>query len=82
MSWNVLWPLHRLRHPSLTPSEHLRTMYSPGQPKPAYFAAVGIPIRDMTETTPEARKCWEAFIYSVLKRLAQADHPKTQYLPF
>ena len=27
-------------------------------------------------------KSWETFIWSVLKRLAQADHPTTQYLLF
>ena len=31
-------------------------------PKPAYFAAVGIPIWDMTGTTPVARKCWKTVI--------------------
>ena len=46
--------------------------------KARYFAAVGIPIRDMTGTPPEARKWWKTFIYSVLKRLARANHPKTQ----
>ena len=56
--------------------------YSHGHPKPTYFAAVGIPIWDMTETTPRARKCWKTFIQSVLKGLAQANNLKTQYLPF
>ena len=28
------------------------TLYSHGQPKPTYFAAVGITIQDMTETPP------------------------------
>jgi len=50
--------------------------------KARYFAAVGIPIWNMTGTPPEAQKWWKTFIYNVLKRLAQADHPKTQYLPF
>jgi hypothetical protein len=36
--------------------------YSHGQPKPTYFVAVGIPILDMTETPPEAQKCWKTFI--------------------
>jgi len=56
--------------------------YSHGQPKPANFVAVGIPILDMTETPPEAWKCWKMFIQNTLKRLVWADHPKTQYLPF
>ena len=55
--------------------------YSCRQPKPTCFAAISIPIQDMTATTPEALKCQKTFIQSVLKRLAQADHPKTQYLP-
>ena len=52
------------------------------QSPPILWPWVSIPIRDMTGTPPEARKCWKTFIYSVLKRLARADHPKTQYLPF
>ena len=36
--------------------------YSGGQTKPAYFVAMGIPIWDMTETPPEARKCWKTWI--------------------
>ena len=36
--------------------------YSSGQPKPAYFAAVGIPIWDVTGTPPEARKGWKRVI--------------------
>jgi hypothetical protein len=39
-----------------------KDMYSRRQPKPTYFVAVGIPILDMTETPPEARKCWKTFI--------------------
>ena len=37
-------------------------VHSRGQPKPAYFVAVGIPIRDMTGMPPEARKCWKTSI--------------------
>jgi hypothetical protein len=36
--------------------------YRHGQTKPAYFAAVGIPIWDMTGTPPEGRKCWKTCI--------------------
>jgi hypothetical protein len=48
----------------------------------ANFVAMCIPILDMTETPPEAWKCWKTFIWNVLKKLVQADHLKTQYLPF
>jgi hypothetical protein len=30
--------------------------------KPANFVAVGIPIQDMTGTTPKAQTCWKTFI--------------------
>jgi hypothetical protein len=41
---------------------YVMIVYSRGQPKPTYFVAVGIPILDMTETPPEAQKCWKTFI--------------------
>ena len=50
--------------------------------KACYFVAMSIPIQDMMGTPLEAHKWWKTFIYSVLKRLAWANHPKTQYLPF
>jgi hypothetical protein len=40
----------------------LAYLYSSGQPKPAYFGGVRIPILDMTGTPLEARKCRETFI--------------------
>ena len=40
---------------------HASRQYSCEQPKPTYFAAMGIAIWDMTGTTPEAWKCWKTF---------------------